>query len=412
MNESPQPTTPNPEPASEPEPIAEPPTEPELERGDRALRLPGVFYLWIGIALVLAAGIGGLAGFVAGGRAAREYPDVVQVVTQTIPVPALPGSAGGDLTAVTAAALPAVVTVMNQDTGNVPEVDGVPQPGFSSGTGFFFDSSGLLLTNNHVVQGRDEVRIVTFDGTFLDAEVIGRDPYMDTAVLRAPPGEYAALDLGSSDQLRVGERVIAIGSPLRSFEGTVTAGIVSGLGRSFPNRVQTEEGDIRIDLFNMIQLDASLNSGNSGGPLLNTGGKVVGINTGKEQGAEGIGFALPISDIKLHLDALVREGSTDHGYLGVRYSVVNADIRAEEGLHVDRGALVVSVVADSTARAAGIDPGDVILRVNGQGLDAQTTLGKAIWRIPVGEEIEFLIDRLGKELTLTTTLQARPTPLN
>ncbi|MDP6758381.1 MAG: trypsin-like peptidase domain-containing protein [Chloroflexota bacterium] len=395
MNQNPSPTPPMPEPTRE----------------GRPLRLPGVLYLWIGIALLLAAGLGGVAGYLAGGRASAEYPDEVLVVTQPVAIDSGSAAAAGDFTGVAAATLPAVVTVMNQDIGNVPEVDGQPPSDFSSGTGFFFDSSGLLLTNNHVVQGRDEVRIVLFDGTFLDAEVIGRDPYLDTAILRAPPGQYVALELGSSDRLRVGEQVLAIGSPLRSFEGTVTAGIVSGLGRHFPNRVRTEDGDIRIDLINMIQLDASLNSGNSGGPLLNLDGEVVGVNTGKEQGAEGIGFALAMSDIKLHLDALVEDGRTDHGYLGVRYSVVNEDIRASEGLRVDRGALVVSVVADSTARAAGIALGDVILTVNGQDLDARTTLGKAIWRIPVGDAIEFEVDRLGEKLTLATTLQGRPTPL-
>ncbi len=387
------------------------PSIPEPPPEDRTVRLPGVFYLWIGIALLFAAGVGGVAGYMAGGRAPAEYPDEVRVVTQSLPVTAVVNAGEGDITRVAAAALPAVVTVMNQETGNLPQVDGQPPSDFSSGTGFFFDSSGLLLTNNHVVHGRDEVRIVLFDGTFLDAEVIGRDPYLDTAVLRAPPGDYAALELGNSDRLRVGEQVLAIGSPLRSFEGTVTSGIVSGLGRHFPNRVQTEDGDIRIDLINMIQLDASLNSGNSGGPLVNLAGEVVGINTGKEQGAEGIGFALAMSDIKLHLDALVEDGRTDHGYLGLRYSVVNEDIRIGEGLHVDRGALVVSVVADSTARAAGIAPGDVILTVNGQDLDARNNLGKAIWRIPVGDAIEFEVDRLGEKLTLATTLQGRPAPL-
>ncbi len=385
-----------PEPAPEPEPVK--------------LTLPGLFYFWLALAVFLAAGAGGAAGFLAGQRAAPKYPEVVQVVTQPAPIGS---TTSGRLAipAVAAEALPAVVTVLNLNPGNVPEVEGRPFPGFSSGTGFFFDSSGLLLTNNHVVQGQYMVRIVMFDGTFLEAQVIGRDPYMDTAVLRAQPGTYAALELGSSDLLRPGEQVIAIGSPLRSFEGTVTAGIVSGLGRSFPNQVATEDGEIRIDLINMIQLDASLNSGNSGGPLLNLNGKVVGINTGKEQGAEGIGFALPISDIKLHLDALVKIGSTDHGYLGVRYSVVNSQIREGESLQVNQGALVVAVVADSTARAAGLDEGDVILSVNGQELDARTTLGKAIWRIPVGEVIEFLVDRGGERITLTATLQPRPTPL-
>lgn len=395
---------------SEPQ-IPTPSTDPEAAPGKQTISLPGVFYLWLALAVFVAAGAGGAAGFLAGQRTAAEYPDVVQVVTQPAPV----GSAGSGsqaIPAVAAEALPAVVTILNLDPGNVPEVDGRPFPGFSSGTGFFFDSSGLLLTNYHVVQGQDSVRIVMFDGTFLEAEVIGRDPYMDTAVLRAQSGTYAALELGNSDLLRPGEQVIAIGSPLRSFEGTVTAGIVSGLGRSFPNQVETEEGEIRIDLINMIQVDASLNSGNSGGPLVNLNGKVVGINTGKEQGAEGIGFALPISDIRLHLDALVENGSTDHGYLGVRYSVVNADIREKESLQVDRGALVVAVVAESTARAAGIDEGDVILSVNGRELNGQTTLAKAVWRIPVGDEVEFLVDRGGDRITLRATLQPRPTPLD
>ncbi len=395
---------------SEPQ-IPTPPAAPEPAPEPRKLTLPRLFYFWLALAVFVAAGAGGVAGYLAGQRSAPEYPAVVQVVTQPVPV----GSAISvrqAIPAVAAEALPAVVTILNLDPGNLPEVEGRPFPGFSSGTGFFFDESGLLLTNNHVVRGQDSVRIVMFDGTFLEADVIGRDPYMDTAVLRAQPGTYAALTLGSSDLLRPGEQVIAIGSPMRSFEGTVTAGIVSGLGRSFPNQVDTEDGEIRIDLINMIQLDASLNSGSSGGPLLNLNGKVIGMNTGKEQGAEGIGFALPISDIKLHLDALIENGSTNHGYLGVRYSVVNAEIRDEERLRVDRGALVVAVVADSTARAAGIDAGDVILSVNGQELDARTTLGKAIWRIPVGDEVEFLVDRGGETITLTATLQPRPTPLD
>lgn len=377
-------------------------------------RIPIHFYVFLVVAIILAGGAGTLGGYLAGRSAVLASSDEESPAPATAAraiSAALPGAEGGtDQAGVIERALPAVVSILALQSGRFPSDGGSPSGPISSGSGFFFDSKGLILTNNHVVRGRDTVRVILNTGDFKNADVVGRDPYMDLAVLKVADGVYPVLELGDSDGLRPGDPVIAIGSPLRSFQGTVTRGIVSGLGRTFPNRVMTEAGELRIDMINMIQVDAALNSGNSGGPLLDLAGRVVGLNTGREEGAEGIGFAISISDVKRHLDDLVRIGKTQHGYLGVRYSLVDDDVRAANSVTAMEGAYVVEVVADSTARAAGIQAGDVIIAVNGQAVNRQSSLGIAISKLAVGSSVEFSVDRAGDRLGLRAPLQPRPEP--
>ncbi len=174
--------------------------------------------------------------------------------------------------------------------------------------------------------------------------------------------------------------------------------------------MNTQAGELRIDLVGMIQTDAALNSGNSGGPLLNIFGEVIGMNTGREQGADGIGFAIPIAHIKQHLNSLVTDGRTQHGYLGVSFRPVDEDVVTERNLKSDRGAYIVEVVANSTAKAAGIQAGDVVLAINGDPLIHGFELAEKVFAISVGDTLEFTVDRAGEQLTLSAPLQPRPDP--
>ena len=377
-------------------------------------RLPSHFYVVLFAAVLLAGGAGTLGGYLAG-ASSEPSPQVVEYVSEPAAAPQQIATRfleeePEQIQDVIERSLPAVVTIFGLSQGDFPSEGGTPRGPVSAGSGFFFSTDGFLLTNNHVINDRENLRVILSNGEFKRAQVIGRDPYMDTAILKVEGGPFPILPLGDSTTLRAGDTVLAIGSPLRNFEGSVSRGIVSGKGRRFPNRVATESGELRIDLIGMIQTDAALNSGNSGGPLLNRAGQVVGMNTGREDGADGIGFAIPVSHIKQHLDALVTEGRTQHGYLGVSFRPVDEDIVVQRSLKSDRGAYIAEVVADSTAKAAGIQPGDIILAINGDSLRHGFELGEKVFAISVGDTVEFTVDRNGERLILSAPLQPRPEP--
>ena len=377
-------------------------------------RLPAHFYALLLAAVMLAGGAGTLGGYLAG-RSSTPPTQIVEIVSAPTTAPQeisteLPPEESSRIQELIAQSMPAVVTILGLTDGDFPSRGGTPGGPVSAGSGFFFSPDGLLLTNNHVVRNRESLRVILSTGEFKQAEIVGRDPYMDTAILKVEGGAYPVLPFGDSTVLRAGDTVIAIGSPLRNFEGSVSKGIVSGLGRRFPNWVDTSGGELRIDLVGMIQTDAALNSGNSGGPLLNIFGEVIGMNTGREQGADGIGFAIPVAHIKQHLNALVTDGRTQHGYLGVSFRPVDDDLIAEQSLKTDRGAYIVQVVATSTATAAGIQPGDVVLAINGEPLMHGFELADKVFAISVGDTVEFTVDRAGERLTLSVPLQPRPEP--
>ena len=260
------------------------------------------------------------------------------------------------------------------------------------GSGFIIDKKGIVVTNNHVIQGADDI-IVSVNGSEYKAKVLGKDPYMDLAVLKIESKEkFKPVEFGDSDKARVGDWVIAIGNPF-GFGGTVTSGIISSRNRDI--------GLTRYDDF--IQTDASINVGNSGGPLFNLDGKVVGINTAiiapGSSGSIGIGFAIPANPAKKVITQLINFGETKRGWLGVRIQEVTKEIADLENLDKPEGALVASVSENSPADRGGIKAGDIILEFDGKKIDTMRTLPKLVAQTKVGKRVVLKIWRSQKLIT-------------
>src|SRR2546421_3443240 len=267
----------------------------------------------------------------------------------------------------------------------------------SLGSGFIIDSSGIVVTNNHVISEADEVTVILNDGSRLKAEIIGRDQKTDLALLRVKPEKpLKAVKFGDSDSLRLGEWVIAIGNPF-SLGGSVTAGIVSARNR-----------DINSGPYdNYIQTDAAINRGNSGGPLFNLEGEVVGINTAiisPSGGSIGIGFAVPSKTALAVIDQLKNFGETRRGWLGVRIQQVTDEIAESLGIKPARGALVAGVDEKGPAKTAGIEPGDVIVKFDVPDIKEMRDLPRVVADTPVGKEVPVLVIRKGREETRKVTL--------
>src|SRR6186713_2389511 len=267
----------------------------------------------------------------------------------------------------------------------------------SLGSGFIIDPSGLVVTNNHVISEADEVSVILNDGTTLKAEVIGRDQKTDLALLKVTPTKpLKAVKFGDSDKLRLGEWVIAIGNPF-SLGGTVTAGIVSARNRD----IQSGPYD------NYIQTDASINRGNSGGPLFNLNGEVIGVNTAiisPSGGSIGIGFAVPAKTAVAVIDQLQQFGETRRGWLGVRIQPVTPEIGDSLNIKPPRGALIAGLDDKGPAKPAGIEAGDVIVKFDGQDIKEMRDLPRIVADTPVGKDVEVTIVRKGKEEKKTVKL--------
>ena len=249
------------------------------------------------------------------------------------------------------------------------------------GSGFIIDKKGLVVTNNHVIQGADDIFVSVNGSKEYKAKVIGTDPYMDLAVLEIDSNEkFQPVSFGDSDKARVGDWVVAIGNPF-GFGGTVTAGIISSRNRDI--------GLTRYDDF--IQTDASINQGNSGGPLFDVNGKVIGVNTAiiapGSSGSIGIGFAIPSNPASKVIDQLIKYGETKRGWLGVRIQKVTKEIAEVEKLENPEGALVASVSEKSPADKAGIKAGDIILEFDGKKVDTMRTLPKLVAETEVGKRV-------------------------
>ncbi|TVQ35563.1 MAG: Do family serine endopeptidase [Geminicoccaceae bacterium] len=269
------------------------------------------------------------------------------------------------------------------------------------GSGFVIDQSGIIVTNAHVIADADEVRVVLADGRRLEATVIGSDAATDLAVLQVEAdAPLPTIALGDSDALRVGEPVMAMGNPF-GLGGTVTAGIVSARGRTI--------GASAFDDF--IQTDAPINPGNSGGPLVNAAGEVVGVNTAifsPSGGNVGIGFAIPANLVQEIVAQLRDDGGITRGWLGVALQRLDGDLAAALGTTTEEGALVSSIEPESPAEAAGLEPGDVVVAVNGDAIDSTRALALAIAALPPGTEAELTLERSGERLTKGVTLGDHP----
>lgn len=277
------------------------------------------------------------------------------------------------------------------------------------GTGFFISSDGMILTNKHVVADRKiEYSIITSDGKSLPVKILAVDPFNDIAVLKTEGKNFPYLALGDSDKIKIGQTVVAIGFALGEFKNTVTKGVVSGIGR----RIVAGGGGQVEQLEDVIQTDAAINRGNSGGPLLNLRGEVIGINTAISSQGQLIGFAIPINVVKSSVESVKKFGKIIRPFLGVRYIIINEALAKAEKLPVNYGALLVrgekptefAVTPGSAADKAGLLENDIILEFDGQKITQDNTLIKIIQKYQPGDEVTLKVLSKGQEKTVKVIL--------
>jgi S1-C subfamily serine protease len=310
---------------------------------------------------------------------------------------------------VAAAVSPAVVRITingsaDTSTGIIPST-GV-------GSGVIYDANGWILTNRHVVEGSEALKVELNDGREFDGTVYGIDTLTDLAIVKVNANDLTAAKIGDSSSLKVGQLVVAIGSPLGTFTNSVTSGIVSAKGRTI-----TTDGNQNLN--NLIQTDAAINPGNSGGPLLDASGNVVGINTAIAADASGIGFAIPIDIARPIMDQAVAGEKLARPYMGVIYRAVDRQLASDENLPVNDGALVIqgaggsspAVVADSPADKAGIKEGDIIVKVNGHAIDRDNPLDATLSEFAPGDTVQIDLLRDGQTMSVQLTLGTRPVDL-
>ncbi len=278
-----------------------------------------------------------------------------------------------------------------------------PQTATSLGSGVIVSATGYILTNNHVVEAADEIEVALPDGKKLLAKVVGSDPETDLAVLRVSGDALPSITFGSSETLRVGDVVLAIGNPF-GVGLTVTSGIVSALGRS----------GLQINTFeNFIQTDAAINPGNSGGALIDARGNLVGINTAiysRSGGSMGIGFAIPVSTAKMVMEQIIRTGSVTRGWIGVEVQEITPVLAESFKLGDTRGAIIAGVLRGGPADKAGIKPGDVLTEVRGKPVSDPSSMLNLVAALEPGTSAKMKLKRQNKELEVNVTVGRRPKP--
>lgn len=274
------------------------------------------------------------------------------------------------------------------------------------GTGLVVSDKGIIVTNKHVVADTStRYTVVTRDGKKYEVRKIYRDPILDLGIVQIDGGtDLKALDLGDSSKLKVGQTVIAIGNALGRFTNTVTTGVVSGLGRRV-TAGDPFEGSVE-SLENLIQTDAAINPGNSGGPLLNSAGQVIGVNVATTEGAQNIGFAIPINSVKKIVDEFVTKGTVSRPFLGIRYRFISKDVAILND--VPSGAYVQEVIEGSSADKAGIKAGDIITKIDGSLVDSESKISEIISIKAIGDKLILKLWNDGKEREVTAILQELP----
>ncbi|HYI15650.1 MAG TPA: trypsin-like peptidase domain-containing protein [Thermomicrobiales bacterium] len=392
------------------------------------------------VAVMLGAVAGGAAGAFAGRQAAGDRtPTSGSVATQLpagtapaataeptlasstatqtsqpAPTPAIPivtgdgASSGEPLADLITRLNPAVVTVINKQVfAGFFNSGGDLQP-VGSGTGFVVSDDGYIVTNNHVVEGSSAIDVIFHDGTSVEAQLIGTDPFTDLAVVKIDATVPGTVPLGSSAALRPGDTVVAIGSALGNYTNTVTTGVISALGR----RLEVDAG---VTSENLIQHDAPINPGNSGGPLFNLTGEVIGVNTyaihqaSDGRYADGLGFAIASETVQQIASILIAEGKVSRPYFGVSYVALTPLVAGSEGLPVDDGILVTSAPSGGPARDGGIVEGDIITSINGQQIDREHPFVNLLYEFQPGDTIDVEIYRRSTDafVVVPLTLEAR-----
>ncbi len=297
---------------------------------------------------------------------------------------------------------PSVVTV----TGTIPgqmSFFGQSSDATVSGSGLFISDQGFILTNNHVVEGAQNIKVTLSDGQQENATIVGTDQYSDVAVLKTDGKVPAVATLGNSDILTPGETVIAIGSPLGDFKNTVTVGVVSATGRS----IDTGSG---YQIENLIQTDAAINQGNSGGPLVNLAGQVIGINTlivrnsGTGAVAEGLGFAIPINTAQAVAAQIMQKGFFARPYIGINYQSITPDIATAYNLPVQWGVYISKIVNGSPASEANLQVGDIITRVDNTAIDENHSYLNILYTYKPGDMVTLEVLRNNKKIEVQVTL--------
>ncbi len=271
------------------------------------------------------------------------------------------------------------------------------------GSGFIVDKRGYILTNNHVVQDADEIKITLADNRTFEAKIIGTDPKSDLAVIKIEGKDLPVAKLGDSDKIRVGEIVLAVGSPF-GLTQTVTSGIISAKGRANVGIADYED---------FIQTDAAINPGNSGGPLVNLDGEVIGINAAivtRSGGYQGIGFAIPINMAKIIMEDLIKTGKVTRGWLGVSIQEITDDLAKSFGLKKPQGALVADVIEGGPADKAGIKRGDIVTGLAGKEIQDVANLRNQVAALEPGKTVEVTVIRDGKEKTMRVTIGSLSAP--
>lgn len=273
------------------------------------------------------------------------------------------------------------------------------------GTGFVVSDKGVIVTNKHVVSASEgKYTVITKDGERYDVTKIYRDPNLDLAIVKVEGSSFVPLELGDSSKLKVGQTVIAIGNALGKFTNTVTTGVVSGLSR------RVVAGDpfqgYLENLDNLIQIDAAINPGNSGGPLLNSAGQVIGMNVATTEGAQNIGFAIPVNSLKQIVEEFNQTGTIIRPFLGISYRFISKDVAILN--EVPQGAYIQDVIALGPAAKAGVRPGDIITKINNESIDQENKVAEIISKSSIGSSLQLTIWRDGKELNLTPTIAQSP----
>lgn len=371
---------------------------------------------WIVIIVVLGLLLGVVGGGIMGGLVgmyvarnaaspvAAPVPQEIKAVSpgQAPIVQNMTVKSSSEITDVVSKIEPAVVTVVSNLGGSsFGQQGGIAE---ASGSGVVISQDGHIVTNNHVIEGANTVAVIYSDGTRVEATVVGADSVTDVAVLKVNGKVPAFAPFGDSSALQLGETVIAIGSPLGNYRGSVTVGVVSGLNRSVQGTAQDD----------LVQTDAAINHGNSGGPLLNLAGQIIGINTlvvrdtaGGDQ-AEGLGFAVPSNTVRSVAEQLISRGRIEYPFIGISYTEVTPQLAAEMSLNSKSGVIVTQVTSASPASRAGLQAQDVVTAINNDKIDENNSLRSLLFKYRVGDTVTLTVERGGQTIQVKITLVARP----